>query len=209
MQDATFSELLRRLQKLDVDPQLPVDAAAMAPSANGDAEDAASQLRAECQSSANIDFAAALDIASTARAAKVWTCSRSPSTIYWTCNWRACCVLTMPCNTVHRQRQLSLLHVQERQAGEDQVQAAAAELLQDMTEDDAQQEPWQPSGADASPQASWHLAGGFTADDFEDANSELDDDLPDADYVVCSIPCVVHDGLSYLPNCEATRLEAN
>ena len=84
MQDATFSELLRRLQKLDVDPQLPVDVAAVAPPANRDAEDAASQLRAVCQSSANIDFAAALDVASTARAAKVQTCSPLPVVIYCT-----------------------------------------------------------------------------------------------------------------------------
>ena len=86
MQDATFSELLRRLQKLDVDPQLPVDVAAVAAPADGDAEDAASRLRAVCQSSANIDFAAALDIASTARTARVWTCSTLPAVI--------CCLTT-------------------------------------------------------------------------------------------------------------------
>lgn len=81
-----------------------------------------------------------------------------------------------------------MLHAQERQAGEDQAQEAASELLKDMAEDDTRQEPWQPPGADASPRASWHLAGGFDADEFEDASAELDDDLPDADYVVCSIP---------------------
>ena len=101
---------------------------------------------------------------------------------------------------MHSQLQRPLLHAQERQAGEDQAQEAASELLKDMAEDDAQQEPWQPPGADASPRASWHLAGGFDADDFEDASAELDDDLPDADYVVCSIPCVVLDGLSHSPN---------
>lgn len=84
MQDATFSELLRRLQKLDVDPQLPVDGAAVAPPASSDAEDVASQLRAVCQSSANIDFGAALEIASAARTAKVWTCSALPAVTYRT-----------------------------------------------------------------------------------------------------------------------------
>jgi hypothetical protein len=104
--------------------------------------------------------------------------------IYCTCNWRASHKVLQYCS----QAQATLLHAQERQAGKDQAQEAAAELLRDMAEDDTQQEPWQPPGADASPRASWHLAGGFDADDFEDASAELDDDLPDADYVVCSIP---------------------
>lgn len=69
LQDATFSELLRRLQKLEVDPQLPTDVAAAA-SGEGSPEDAASRIRAVCQSSANIDFEAALDIARRARVAK-------------------------------------------------------------------------------------------------------------------------------------------
>lgn len=71
VQDATFSELLRRLQKLDVDPQLPAEVAAAAAPAEEDAGDAATRIRAVCQSSANIDFAAALEIARRARIAKV------------------------------------------------------------------------------------------------------------------------------------------
>lgn len=70
VQDATFSELLRRLQKLDVDPQLPA-AVATAAASEENAEDAATRIRAVCQSSANIDFGAALEIAQRARVAKV------------------------------------------------------------------------------------------------------------------------------------------
>lgn len=101
-----------------------------------------------------------------------------------------------------------MLHAQERQADEDQEQEAAAEVLPDQPEDDARQEPRQPPGADASPRASWHLAGGFDADDFEDASAELDDDLPDADYVVCSSP-VLSLMACHPFQYKATRPEAN
>jgi hypothetical protein len=96
MQDATFSELLRRLRRLDVDPQLPGEVA-VAAAPDGDAEDAASQIRAVCQSSADIDFAAALNIACSHRTAKVCTFSTLPPDDIFPCKHLACCG---PCNTL-------------------------------------------------------------------------------------------------------------
>jgi hypothetical protein len=197
MQDATFSELLRRLQRLDVDPQLPGDAATAAAPAGGAAEDAASHIRAVCQSSANIDFAAALKIACSSRTAKVCTLSPLPLMMHGSPagshllrpeqhtlhQGHGTQVLTQPC------RRFSC-NAQEQQADEDQAQQAGPEALQDLPGDDGQEEEeeWQLPSAGGLQRASW--VTGYRADDFEEADAELDD-LPETDYMVRDIPCNV------------------
>ena len=70
-------------------------------------------------------------------------------------------MLTKPCNIEHSQLQHPLLHAQERQAGEDQAQEAASELLKDMAEDDTRQEPWQPKRQPAEPYLLPRLCAGL------------------------------------------------
>jgi hypothetical protein len=69
------------------------------------------------------------------------------------------------------------------------VQEAASEVLQSLPGNDEEEEQWQLPAAGALQRASW--VTGYSADGFEEADGELDDDLPDTDYAVCGIPCVV------------------
>lgn len=103
LQDATFGELLRRLQKLEVDPQLPAEVTAAysgggaggqaaasprSPSLSprglalaqggASADDAPARIQSICQSRPNIAFEAVLDIIRQARITKVG-CFESPA----------------------------------------------------------------------------------------------------------------------------------